>query len=51
MYSNVYIPNNNENAQFCTGIGYAGVSYPCLQSRTTYYALGSSQQLNNVVKI
>ena len=50
MYSCVYLSNNNNAAQFCTGLGYAGASYPCLQTPpSTYYGFGSSQQLNNAV--
>ena len=32
MVSCVYLSNNNNAAQFCTGLGYAGATYPCLQT-------------------
>ena len=32
MYSSVYLSNNNNAAQFCTGLSYAGASYSCLQT-------------------
>ena len=50
MVSSIYLSNNNNAAEFFKRLGYAGASYSCLQTPlSTYYALESSQQVNNVV--